>query len=139
MASELPKRLDQLCEATGTSLFDLTLHCAFCNFRLTFQELADFHWKSLSLLYRNNQPYAACRVCLTVSAKAEFEKFCRCSVPAENLSDLLQQRLSDISVRCYLCYKLLDCAEKVDLCAGSLKVYLVRQYWRGVCRDCRKK
>lgn len=139
MAEEHPKRLDELCKATGISFFELSLKCAFCNFDLTLQELADFHCKKLSLLYRENIPYAACVRCLKVSARYEFEQFCRCSLPAGILSDVLQIPITSVSVRCTNCYKLLDLPEKIDLCCASENVYLVRNLWRGYCRDCRKK
>lgn len=139
MAEEPPKRLDELCKQSGISFFDLVVNCAFCNFGLTLQELADYHVKNLSLLYRQGVPYAACRRCLRLSALHEFEQFCRCKVPAEILSDLVNAPLTTINIRCKHCYKLLDCPEKFDLCAASEDVYLVRNLWRGVCRDCRKK
>lgn len=139
MAEEPPKRLDELCKRTGISFFDLNINCAFCNFALTLQELADYHVKCLSLLYRGDIPYAACRRCLLLSAKLEYEQFCRCKVPAEILSDILRMPLTSVNIRCKLCYKLLDCPEKFDLCAANEDVYLVRNLWRGNCRDCRKK
>lgn len=139
MAQEQPKRLDELCKATGTSFFELNLKCAFCEFALSLQDLADFHCKSLSLLYRNGTPFAACRNCLTVSAQHEFNLFCRCSLTAEILGDVLKVPITEVCIRCRECYKLLDNAEKVDLCCASENVYLVRNWWRGICRDCRKK
>lgn len=139
MDPALPRRLDQLCKDTGVSFFELKLQCAFCGFELTLQELADFHEKTLSLLYRGNVPYAACRPCLRLSAKHEFEQFCRCSVPAAALSDILRLPLTAVTIRCKECYRLLDLAEKIDLCAADESVFLVRSYWRGFCRGCRKK
>lgn len=139
MAEEQPKRLDEYCKATGTSFFDLKLCCAFCKFQLSLQELADFFTKQLSLLYRDGIAHAACRGCLRLSARHEFELFCRCSVPADIICDILHEPITCVCVRCTECYKLLDAAEKIDLCAASEHLYLVRQYWRGICRDCRKK
>lgn len=139
MAEEHPRRLDELCARTGQSFFELNIKCAFCGFKLTLQELADFHEKLLCLLYRNDCPYAACRGCLRLSAKCEFELFCRCSVNADILPDILQTPLTSVSVRCIYCYRSLDTAEKFDLCTATEKVYLVRNLWRGPCRFCRKK
>lgn len=139
MAAAQPRRLDLLCEATGQTFFQLSLKCAFCNFELSLQDLAGFHCKHLSLIYRENIPYAVCSGCLRLSAKCEFEEFCRCSVPAAILPDILHAPLTSVAVRCVHCYKLLDCAERFDLAAGSELVYLVRNIWRGPCRDCRKK
>lgn len=139
MAEERPKRLDELCRTTGTSFFDLSLQCAFCQHFLSLQELADFHTKTLCLLYRGSVPYAACKGCLRLSAAHEFELYCRCSIPADIISDVLKQPITAVCIRCKHCYRLLDAPEKIDLCAANENVYLVRQYWRGVCRDCRKK
>lgn len=139
MASDRPRRLDQLCDQTGTSFFSLHLQCAFCNFTLSLQELAEFYEKSLCLLYRNDIPYGACRGCLRLSALLEYETHCRCKVSADILPDILGQPISSVHMRCLLCYKLLDQAEKFDLCSGSEDVYLVRHLWRGNCRVCRKK
>lgn len=139
MALDPPKRLDAFCAETGLSFFELQLKCAFCNFTLTFQELAEFYDKNLFLLYRNGFPYAACRNCLLISAKNEFEKFCRCSFAADSIADILQQPLSEIIIRCQKCYRQLDLAEKVDLGAACERVYLVRHHYRGLCRNCIKK
>lgn len=139
MDSDLPRRLDQLCDSTGVTFFNLKLPCAFCNFDLSLQELADFHTKNLCVLYRDGKPFGACRPCLKLSALHEYENYCRCSVQAEILPDILGLPITGISMRCKICYKLLDAGEKIDLCAGSETVYLVRNLWRGYCRDCRKK
>lgn len=139
MALEPPKRLDAYCAETGISFFELQLQCAFCYFKLTLQELAEFYDKNLFLLYRNGCPYAACRNCLLLSAKTEFEKHCRCSFAADNIADILGQPLSEILIRCQLCYKQLDLAEKVDLGAACERVYLVRHHLRGLCRNCIRK
>lgn len=139
MAEEHPRRLDELCAKTGQSFFELNINCAFCGFKLSLQELADFHEKLLCLLYRNSTPYAACIGCLRLSARCEYEAFCRCSIDASILPDILQVPLTRVSVRCVYCYRLLDSAEKFDLCTGSEKVFLVRHLWRGPCRLCRKK
>lgn len=139
MAAELPRRLDQLCESSGRSFFELQLQCAFCNHPLGLQELAAFHEKRLSLIYRDITPYGVCRGCTRLSARCEYEHFCRCSLKADILPDILQVPLTAICVRCLYCYRLLDCAEKFDLAAGSETVFLVRNIWRGPCRDCRKK
>lgn len=139
MAAERPRRLDQLCEETGQTFFNLKLQCAFCNYPLNLQELASFHLKCLSLIYRDNIPFGVCTGCTRLSAKCEFEQFCRCSLQAEILPDILGIPLTGICVRCVHCYRLLDTAEKFDLATGSETVYLVRNIWRGACRDCRKK
>lgn len=139
MAEEPPKRLDEYCKTSGISFFDLSLPCAFCNFPLTLQEHADFFCKQLCLLYRNGEPYAACVRCLKVSARHEFEQYCRCSLPATILGDVLNQPITNVCIRCVVCYKSLDAPEKIDLCSASESVYLVRHLWRGICRDCRKK
>lgn len=139
MAAEKPRRLDQLCDATGQSFFQLNLQCAFCNFPLSLQDLAAFHCKNLSLIYRGDSPYAVCNGCIRLSARCEYENFCRCSLKADILPDVLQVPLTSVCIRCVYCYKQLDCAERFDLAAGSETVFLVRNIWRGPCRDCRKK
>lgn len=139
MSSNKPTRLDEYCKAANLSFFDLQIPCLFCKFHLSLQELAGFHQKTLSLVWRDDQVYALCYKCTRLSAKFEFEKYLRCIVKCEYVDVLAECPLINLSVRCVDCYKLLDIAEKVDLKARDEDLYLVRRYWRGYCRECYKR
>lgn len=139
MAGDRPTRLDEFCNQYGLTFFELKIPCTFCKFVLELQELADFYTKGLSLIWKGPECFAACRRCILLSAKYELDHFCRCRVRAENLPDLLGVCIRNLTIRCKVCYKKLDYAEKVDLLAADESYVLVRHYWRGICRNCRKK
>lgn len=139
MAETQPKRLDAYCEQQGISFFELRIRCLFCNFELDLQELADFHQKNLSLIYKEDTVFAACIRCIKLSARYERENYCRCSVPPDSIESVTGQKLSDLVVRCYMCYRRLDTAEKIDCVAADEDFLLVRHHWRNICRYCSRK
>lgn len=139
MEQQRPRRLDRYCKEFGISFFDVKLPCLFCKFFLELQELADFHQKTLSLIWKNGQCYAACKRCIRLSALHERENFCRCSVPPDSIESVTGLSLKDLVVRCYFCYRQLDYAEKIDCVASDTDFLLIRHYWRAVCRNCVQK
>lgn len=136
MAGIFPVRLDDLCSYYSVSLFDLSVPCIFCKFICDLQDLASFHLKKLSIVWRGGNPFACCRKCVQLSAKYEFDNYCVCVVNAVNLESLLHKSLKCINIRCVSCYQLLDLTEKLDCCAREDIFALVRGSWRGPCRNC---
>ncbi|AUB51247.1 E6 protein [Human papillomavirus type 211] len=134
-----PTHLDDYCKHFSVSFFDLSLHCIFCGHLLDTQQLADFYRKRLSLVWRANNCFACCLQCCRVSARHEFEQYCRCSVSAGLIQDILHKPLSEIIIRCHGCLTLLDLAEKVDAVNRGDLFYLVRKAWKGLCRQCTPK
>lgn len=139
MAEKCPARLDDFCTKYSVSIFSVSLPCIFCRFICDLQDIAAFHIKKLSIVWRGGKPYICCRKCANLSAKFEYEQYCVCIVKAISIECLLQKSLYDITVRCLCCYKLLDTAEKVDCCASDEYFALVRGSWRAPCRDCIRK
>lgn len=139
MDPQRPRRLDVYCQQFGTSFFDVRLPCLFCKFELDLQELADFHQKALCLIWKGDKCYAACRRCLRLSALHERENCCRCSVPPDAIEHVTGKSLKDLVLRCYLCYKQLDYAEKIDCVAADVDILLIRHHWRALCRNCTQK
>lgn len=139
MAAYYPTCLDEYCAVFGVSFFNLELKCVFCKHFVSLQALADFFVKCLSLVWKDGICYACCQECLKLIAKYEKEHFARCTVRGDILSDIVKQPLSEVVVRCLICYKRLDCAEKVDCCNADIPFVLVRSQWRSHCRFCRPK
>lgn len=139
MDNLFPTNLEDYCSTFQISFFQLKLKCVFCKCYLTLSDLAAFHEKVLSLVWKSQICYACCRKCLYVSAKYEVEQFFQCACEVEKLTLLLGQPLSEISIRCYFCYCLLDLATKHDLIARKKQACLVRGRWRAPCRDCLKR
>lgn len=139
MAAFYPTSLDEYCTAFGVSFFNLELKCVFCKHRVPLQGLADFFVKGLSLVWKDEICYACCQNCLKHIAKYECENYTRCTVKGDILQFLAKQSLSAIIVRCLVCYKRLDTAEKVDCCNADLPFNLVREHWRSYCRICKPK
>nr|AYA93712.1 MAG: E6 protein [Human papillomavirus] len=139
MADLCPRSLDEYCKIYQINFFDLRMLCIFCKFPTSLQDLASFHTKRLSIVWRDNTPHACCMKCIRLSAIVEKEQYCMCIVNCCFLDALVGKPLKDISMRCVQCYSLLDYAEKLDACASEREVYLIRGYWRTDCRDCVQK
>ncbi|ATQ38282.1 E6 [Gammapapillomavirus 8] len=131
-----PTHLDDYCKFYNVSFFDLSLRCIFCGHLLDSLQLANFYKKHLSLVWRTGNCFACCLQCCRVSAQHEFERYCRCSVPAGLIQDILHKPLSEIIIRCHGCLTLLDLVEKIDAVNRGDNFYLVRKAWKGLCRDC---
>lgn len=139
MAELQPTNLEDFCKLYNCSFFSLKFPCVFCKHLVDYLGLAEFHHKSLSLIYKNNQCFACCSPCLKVTAKYEIEQFYRCSVDASCIEYVCKKPLADIIVRCILCYRLLDFVEKYDCVVAELPFILVRHHWRNYCRHCVKQ
>ena len=136
MADSLPTSLDDYCKVFRVSFFDVRLQCVFCKRFLCLQELADFHVKHLSLIWKGCSCYSSCSNCLKLIARYEFENHCQCTVKSDLFEDVVNKKLKDVIVRCLYCYKLLDFIEKFDCCCRGLDFSLVRGHWRNCCRIC---
>lgn len=132
-----PLNLSEYCKAYNVCFFDLKLDCVFCRFTVRLSELAEFQEKNLSMIWKDHVPFVACRNCLRLSARLERERYCTCTVRGDLFDALTCQDISVTSIRCLLCLRLLDQAEKVDIKAGNKEVHRVRGYWRAPCRYCK--
>lgn len=136
MASTYPNNLVDLCSVCNISFFNLHLDCLFCKHKLTILDLAGFHQKQLSVVWRNDKAFGSCSKCLRLTANYERENYYRCSVKGSLISGLLKTPLKDITVRCLYCFQLLDLIEKTQHHLGDRDFHLVRNHWRGCCRNC---
>lgn len=138
MAEPHPTNLEDYCKVHNCSLFTLTLPCVFCKFEINYLGLAEFHYKNLSLIYKEGICYACCGSCLKLTAKYEAEQFGRCSVDPRCIEFLCKKPLAEITVRCLCCFKALDLIEKYDCITADLPFVLIRHHWRNYCRHCVK-
>lgn len=136
MASLQPTRLNEYCKLHSIDFFDLRLHCIFCQFICSLQDLASFFEKNLSLVYRNNLPFACCMKCLKQTAIYERERFCQCTVKSSLIDVVTGKSLQDLIVRCLYCFALLDSIEKRECLNRDEDLCLVRGHWRWYCRNC---
>lgn len=137
--SAFPTTLDGYCSHFEIPFFDLKLMCVFCKQYVKLTELASFFEKKLKLVWKDLICYACCESCLWLSAKYESENYLQCTCKVQDLHALLERPLSEIIVRCYFCYDLLDLAAKYDLVARNYVACLVRGHWRAPCRKCIRK
>lgn len=139
MDTPKPTALDDFCRIFNISFFDLHIRCIFCGYVLDIVQLANFHSKGLSLVWRNCECFACCTYCARLSARCEFEKYYRCSVSAANIESLVNRKLHELQVRCYECLRNLDTVEKYDCVCRDESLHLVRNNWKGLCRFCAQK
>lgn len=138
MEPQFPTTLESYCNYFRVSFFDLKLKCIFCKFVLSTLDLAAFHVKELSVVWRKNEPFLCCTACLRLTAQFEKENYLICTARSDLLSGLLGKPLSDIVIRCQYCFKLLDYAEKLRHLYNNADFLLVRGLWRGDCRNCKQ-
>lgn len=133
-----PTRLDIYCSEFGINLFDLRLSCVICKNIVPVSEAAEFHEKTLSVIWKNAQPYLACRFCLQRLAKHEQEHFFSGVVTAAELAAELGTPLLGILVRCRYCLRLLTTSEKANLLATNQRIDKIRNFYRATCKYCQK-
>lgn len=136
MEPQFPTDLDSYCNYFKISFFDLKLHCIFCKFSVSIVDLASFHNKKLSLIWRDKTPYCCCSKCLRLTALYEKQNYFVCTAKSHLLTGLLGKELSDIVIRCEYCFSILDYIEKLYHVYNDKDFILVRGNWRGVCRNC---
>lgn len=134
-----PLKLDEYCRQYGISFFDVQLRCVFCRHLVSTSELADFHCKHLSLIWKEKVCYAACCACLRLCARCEAERYYQCNVCSSLIEDIVRKPLCDIVIRCLYCLAKLDLLEKLEHKYLRKRFHLVRGYWRGDCRNCKQK
>ena len=110
----VPLRLDDFCAKNGLSFFDVRLQCVFCEHWISTVDLAAFHCKSLSLVWKGHVCYACCCSCLRLSALYEMQRYYQCSLQGDYIEDLVRKPLTDIVIRCLLCLTKLDLLEKLE-------------------------
>lgn len=137
MASTCSYRLDDFCREKNLSFFELKLQCIFCRHYCSLTDLAEFHEKVLSIVYRDGLPYAACNNCLCFTAKAERERYFQCSCRFSILDAVVGVPVETITVRCLLCLALLNFEDKIRCTASNEEAYLVRGHWRATCNKCK--
>lgn len=135
----LPLRLQDFCTKNGLSFFDVRLQCVFCEHWVSTVDLAAFHCKSLSLIWKANVCYACCSACLRLSALYESQRYYQCSVQSAFIEDIVRKPLNDIIIRCLYCLTKLDLLEKIEHKYSGEPFHLVRSFWRGYCRNCKFK
>lgn len=131
-----PTRLDVYCDTFGISLWDLRLPCVVCKSILPVSEAAEFHEKTLSVLWKQHQPFLACRLCLQRLAQHEQEHFHSGIITARELAAELGTPLLGIILRCKRCLRLLTTSEKADILANNLPIDKIRHCYRAVCKFC---
>ena len=136
MEPHFPTDLDSYCHYFKISFFDLVLKCIFCKFPLSIIDLASFHNKKLSVIWRDNTPFACCSKCLRLTALYERQNYFVCTAKSYSLTSLTGKELCDIHIRCLHCYAFLDYVEKLRHLYNDVDFALIRGGWRGTCRNC---
>lgn len=137
MAERRPTRLDDFCTARGLSFFELELPCVFCKRQVSLTDLAAFHEKNLSVIWRNDRPHAACSKCLYDLATVERERYTESVCNARLYVVVVRKPLDECLLRCYVCLRRLDAVDKNELITQNWFVCRIRGQWRSACRYCR--
>lgn len=133
---ERPRSLHHLSEVLQIPLLDLRVSCVYCKKELTSLELYRFACIELKLVYRNNWPYAVCRVCLLFYSKVRKYRYYKYSVYGATLESITKKQLSDLSIRCYRCQCPLTPEEKQLHCEHKRRFHYIAYAWTGSCLQC---
>ncbi|AXN57294.1 E6 [Macaca mulatta papillomavirus 4] len=139
MDSPRPLTIPDYCSAFGFAISEVKIPCLFCNYYMSLQDVGNFDLKGLQLVWKTDYCYGVCTPCLRATAKYEEENYHQCSVGPLWVETLAEKSLLSLCIRCLLCLKLLDCAEKYQHIPLREPFHLVRGQWRGYCRWCIRK
>ncbi|AEM24663.1 transforming protein [Human papillomavirus 145] len=136
---ELPKpqTVRELGDRLSIPIIDLLIPCRFCNRFLPYIDLLAFDYKTLQLIWTEEDfVFACCCSCAHASAQFEFTKFYEFSVIGKELEQVEHQHIGAIPVRCHYCLRLLDLLEKLEVCYTHQQFHKVRGNWKARCRHC---
>ena len=133
---ERPRRLHHLSEVLEIPLIDLRLLCVYCKKELTRAEVYNFACTELNLVYRDDFPYAVCRVCLLFYSKVRKYRYYDYSVYGATLESITKKQLCDLLIRCYRCQSPLTPEEKQLHCDRKRRFHLIAHGWTGSCLGC---
>lgn len=139
MDSPRPLTVQQLSDKLTVPVVDLLLPCRFCSRFLTYLELREFDYKSLQLIWTEEDfVFACCSGCAYASAQFEIQQFYQLTVYGREIEQEEQRPIGQICIRCQYCLKSLDLIEKLDICCFNQPFHKVRNHWKGRCRHCKE-
>nr|WCI99978.1 MAG: E6 [Pan troglodytes papillomavirus 1]WCI99990.1 MAG: E6 [Pan troglodytes papillomavirus 1] len=133
---ERPLKLHDLCEALETSIHEIELQCIYCDKILCRQEVYDFAFTDLFIVYRGGNAFGVCQKCLKFHSKIRRLRRYQQSVYGATLEQLTKQQLCDILIRCYVCQKPLCPVEKQRHLDNNKRFHQIFNGWTGRCIRC---
>ncbi|ANG08921.1 E6 [Human papillomavirus type 177] len=133
---ERPLKLHDLCEALETTIHEIRLDCVFCTKTICREEVYDFAFCDLFIVYREGEAYGACQKCLKFFSKVRRIRRHQQSVYGPTLEQITKQQLSTILIRCYVCQKPLCPVEKQRHLDNNKRFHQIAYQWTGRCIRC---
>nr|ART66884.1 E6 [Bat papillomavirus] len=132
-----PNTLSGVAEAEGRTIAEISVSCYFCRDYLTVKEKYNYQLSGLLLIYSNNVPYASCYECIREACieqhAVNFDRF----LSVIEIEEEDEQPIVAILVRCGLCLKPLNFAEKEYHKIRDIPMFTVKGGWkRGICTKC---
>ncbi|ANZ90250.1 E6 protein [Bos taurus papillomavirus 19] len=128
--------LTALLKKTPYTRATLPISCVFCKQLLTVKDKELFVYKKLKLVIRDSEHYAACDQCIIASAKLDAAKYTQCTIEGDGVMLIARKSLDQLHMRCVNCAKYLSNNEKLECVVFKIPFHLIRNDWRGLCRNC---
>lgn len=132
---ERPTSVKGLVDLTGACFVDFLLPCHFCSNFLTNVEKSLFDKFALRLLWKNGCAYGCCQACIRTCSFVEQQCYAEKTISRADIRNY-GTNVSEVTIRCKLCLKLLDCQEKLKSLYKK-QVTERRHKLRGICDLCR--
>lgn len=137
MASVRSFSIKEVAENVGLTLQNLMITCYYCSKWLTHQEKIIFDHSQLLVVWKQDLPYACCPACIRTSSRLDFLLGFVRAVPHCRFAELCSYPWETAVVRCLVCLRKLNEAEKREIENGNLLIFLVKQSLRAHCCLCR--
>ncbi|BAA66109.1 unnamed protein product [human papillomavirus 67] len=133
---EKPRNLHELCEALETTVHEISLPCVQCKKTLDRNEVYDFLFTDLKIVYRCGNPYGVCKQCLRLLSKVSEYRYFNYSVYGNTLEEIVHKPLNEITIRCITCQRPLCPQEKQRHVDRKKRFHNISNRWTGRCSVC---
>lgn len=133
---ELPFDLPQLLSHLRLNVAGVLLPCVFCGGVCGLQDNFDFCASGLKVVWKNGYYHIACKRCRRQAAAAEDHCYRQCHGESDFVEACTGLPLLHVDINCIACLGKLGATEKLLARETRRPFILVRNRWRGYCRNC---
>nr|UYI34299.1 early protein E6 [human papillomavirus 52] len=131
-----PRTLHELCEVLEESVHEIRLQCVQCKKELQRREVYKFLFTDLRIVYRDNNPYGVCIMCLRFLSKISEYRHYQYSLYGKTLEERVRKPLSEITIKCIICQTPLCPEEKERHVNANKRFHNIMGRWTGRCSEC---
>nr|QOI17597.1 E6 [human papillomavirus 52] len=131
-----PRTLHEWVVLLEESVHEIRLQCVQCKKELQRREVYKFLFTDLRIVYRDNNPYGVCIMCLRFLSKISEYRHYQYSLYGKTLEERVGKPLSEITIRCIICQTPLCPEEKERHVNANKRFHNIMGRWTGRCSEC---